>query len=53
MIESRDINYWKNEILKYSSKTNELFKCSTDRIKLSEEILSGLRSFCLENNLLK
>lgn len=46
MIESRDINYWKNEILKYSTKTNNLFKSSDDRIKLSEEILSGLRGFC-------
>lgn len=46
MIETRNSNYWKNEILSYDNDVLNALKFSDSRVKLSEEILNGIRNFC-------
>lgn len=45
MIEHRDLEYWKGEILKYSSKVDEAFLNAKDRIELTKNLLDGIRNF--------
>ena len=46
MIETRDAEYWKREILTYDKNVFKAFKFSDDRIELSENMLNGMRDFC-------
>ncbi len=46
MIETRNADYWKSEILFYDNDVFKAIEQSKDRIELSEEILNGMRHFC-------
>lgn len=45
MIEKRDYQYWKNEILKYDSNVSSSVIDENERVKMSESLLDGLRHF--------
>ena len=46
MVETRNSEYWKREILLYDNDVLKALKISENRIELSEKILNGIRDFC-------
>ena len=45
MIEHRNLDYWKRQIVRYDSKVSKCLTCCGDRVEISENLLEGLRNF--------